>query len=307
MVLNGVVHQWQTWNNCGPATISMNLSYYGSAANQADAAKLLKPYRDDKNVSTAELAAYARSQGFEAIDRVGGDLELLQRLLSNGLPVIVEVWVEPEDNGGMGHYRLLTGYDQAGGYFIAEDSLHGSGVQVPMAEFDPFWEVFNRTYILAYPPEQAPLVQALLGEQMVDQHMYEQALATAQAAAQANPNNAYAWFNIGSNYARLGQPALAAGAFDQARRVGLPFRMLWYQFDMLEVYLAEGRYQDVIDLATATLQVTGGLEEMSYYRGLARQALGQVEDAAADFRSALDYNPLFTPAAEALAALEGTS
>lgn len=307
VALTGITHQWQTWNNCGPVTITMNLSYYGRSETQVEAAQFLKPNQEDKNVSPDELAAYARSLGFEAITRVGGNLELLKRLLSNGFPVIVEFWLNPEDNGGLGHYRLFTGYDEAGGYFVAEDSLNGSGIQVPMAEFDAFWQVFNRTYVVAYPPEQTALVHAIIGQEMIDQTMFERALATAQNEATSNPNNAYAWFNIGANYARLKQPELAASAFDQARRLGLPYRMLWYQFDIFQVYLAVGRYQDVIDLSTATLQATGGLEELYYYRGLARQALGQPEVAADDFRAALDYNPNFTPAAEALAALESSS
>lgn len=307
VTLTGVKHQWQSWNNCGPSTITMNLSFYGATVTQVEAAPALKPNRDDKNVSPEELAAYARSQGFEAVTRVGGDVELLKRLLSNRVPVIVETWLEPDDNGGMGHYRLFTGYDEAGAYFIADDSLRGAGAEVPIAELEPFWQVFNRTYLVVYPAEQAALVQVILGEAMLDRLMYERALATAQAEAQANPENGYAWFNIGTNYARLGEMTLAASAFDQARRVGLPFRMLWYQFDIFKAYLAEERYQDVIDLATATLEATNGLEEAYYYRGLALQATGQLDQAADDFRAALDYNPFFTPAQEALAALGGSS
>lgn len=238
--------------------------------------------------------------------RVGGDIELLKRLLSNGLPVIVESWLDPEDNGGMGHYRLFTGYSEVGQYFLAEDSLHGSGIQVPMVEFDPFWQVFNHTYVLVYPSDRTTLVHAILGTNMIDQSMFEHALITAQTEATNNPNNAYAWFNVGTNYARLGKPELAASAFDEARRMGLPYRMLWYQFDIMETYLAIGRHQEVISLSNAILQATGGLEELYYYRGLAWQASGQVESAAADFRTALQYNPAFSPAADALVAL-GTS
>jgi tetratricopeptide (TPR) repeat protein len=135
---------------------------------------------------------------------------------------------------------------------------------------------------------------------MLDEAMYHQALLTAQNEARANQADPYAWFNMGTNYAHLQQPELAASAFDQARRLGLPFRMLWYQFEIFQTYLAVGRYQDVIDLATATLQATGGLEELYYYRGLARQALGQADGAVADFQAALDYNPHFAPAARAL-------
>jgi hypothetical protein len=60
-----------------------------------------------------------------------------------------------------------------------------------------------------------------------------------------------------------------------------------------------GRYQDVLDLTEATLKGTGGLEEAYYYHGLALQATGQ-PGAEADFQAALAYNPLFTPAADAL-------
>lgn len=92
-LLGGFTHAWQTWNNCGPATLAMNLSYFGRSETQADAATVLKPDPDDKNVSPDEMVAYARSLGFEAIYRVGGDMELLKRLLSYGIPVITEVWL----------------------------------------------------------------------------------------------------------------------------------------------------------------------------------------------------------------------
>lgn len=295
--LSGFTHEWQSWNNCGPVTIAMNLSYYGRSETQVEAAQFLKPNEDDKNVNPAELAAYARSLGLEVFVGAGGDIPLLQQLLSNHLPVIVESWAEPEDRGGMGHYRLLTGYDREAAYFITQDSLHGPDVTISFAEFDSFWQVFNRKYILIYPPEQASLVHAILGSQAIKPQMRRDALETALAEARNKPNNAFAWFNIGTNYARLDEPVRAAAAFDEARRLGLPARMLWYQFEIFEVYLETGRNQEVIDLTTAILEATGGLEELYYYRGLARP---KPEAAVDDFRAALAYNPHFSPAAEAL-------
>jgi hypothetical protein len=58
---------------------------------------------------------------------------------------------------------------------------------------------------------------------------------------------------LGASLHHLGQEADAANAFDRARKIGLPWRMLWYQFDMFETYLSTGRYQDVLDLAGATV------------------------------------------------------
>jgi tetratricopeptide (TPR) repeat protein len=150
--------------------------------------------------------------------------------------------------------------------------------------------------VAVFPPDQAARAVEIAGATAAEPVMYEEALATAQAEARAEPDSPFAWFNVGTNYARLGETALAAGAFDEARRLGLPYRMLWYQFDIFEVYLAQGRYPELIELATAVLQATGGLEELYYYRGLAYQAQGQPEAAVADFEAALDYNPLFEPA-----------
>ena len=67
-----------------------------------------------------------------------------------------------------------------------------------------------------------------------------------------------------------------------------------------------GRYQEVIELATATLKATGGLEELYYYRGLAHQAINQPDAAAEDYRAALAYNPNFELAAQALGELTST-
>lgn len=302
--LTGVNHAWQLWNNCGPATIAMNLSYYGVDTNQRAAASTLKPNQDDKNVSPDELAAFARSQGFEAIVRIGGDVDLLQRLLANGFPVIVETWIEPEDRGGMGHYRLFTGYDAAVSAFYAQDSLHGPDTAVPIDDFENGWRVFNHTYVVIYRPQQANHVRALLGPAADGQTMLENVLATAREEATADPDDAHAWFNLGTAYFRLGDPQLAAAAFDEARRIGLPYRMLWYQFDIFEAYLAAGRYEDVAYLASATAYAAGGLEEAYYYQGLAYQALNQPDAAAEAFRDAIEYNPYFTPAAEARAEME---
>ncbi len=261
---------------------------------------MLKPNADDKNVNPEELAEYARAQGLEALVRLNGDISLLQTLLSNGFPVIVETWLEPEDRGGLGHYRLLSGYDRANGSFIAQDSLYGPDVRVQIDEFDGLWRVFNRKYLLLYSPEEELRLRAILGPAADDAQMLNATLQRAQAEAREDENDPYSWFNIGSSYVALGEMELAAGAFDEARRIGLPYRMLWYQFEPFQAYLATGRYAEVIDLATAVLEGTGGLEELYYYRGLARRAFGEEETAARDFEAALAYNPLFLPAARAL-------
>ena len=301
--LEGIRHQWQTWNNCGPATVTMATSFFGRRETQVEAARFLKPNEEDKNVSPHELVGYAKSLGLEAQSRVGGDLTRLKQLLAAKVPVIVEVWIAPAPNDWMGHYRLLVGYDDRAGQFIAYDSVTppGPNLSQPYARFDEDWRVFNRTYIPVYTKELAPTVEKILGPDLQDGVMYERALAAAQREVLMTPEDGFAWFNVGSSLAGLGRHAEAAAAFDKARALRLPFRLLWYQFAPFESYLAVGRSDDVLSLTAANLQRTVDLEESHFYRGRALQLQGKAADAKAAFQAALKANNKFAPAQQALA------
>jgi tetratricopeptide (TPR) repeat protein len=296
--LSGFNHQWQTWNNCGPATVTMNMSYFDRTETQVEAAQFLKPNKNDKNVNPQELAAYARTTGLEAIVRQGGSIEQVKQLLTNGLPVLAETWLV-HDGDGLGHYRLLTGYDDATGQFTTLDSLNGPDFTVDYAQFDADWRVFNRLYVIVYPPERADVVAAIIGPDMDDTRMYQRLADEAQAEIEANPADAIAHFNQGDALTRLGRFEQAATAFDQSRTLGLHWRRLWYQFTPFEAYYMTGRYQDVIDLTEATIEGTGGLEEAYYYLGLARLATAQT-GAKEAFQAAIAYNGNFAPAQRAL-------
>lgn len=313
VLLTGLRHEWQTWNNCGPATIAMNLSYFGSAIDQAQAGAVLRLSEDDKNVSPHELVAYAQSQGYMSQRMVNGSTDLARTLLSNGIPVLVETWHEDAPNDGMGHYRLLVGYDDALQQWTVYDSYDRTnlisaepygGLRFSYAEMDGLWKVFNRAFVLAYPPDRAPVVDAILAAYNESPAtMYAAAAAAAQADLGANPADAFAWFNLGSSLTAQGQYADAAAAFDQARSVGLPWRMLWYQFEIFDAYLATGRAQDVVALADSVNAVTTSIEEIHYWRGRALAQLGDTAGAALAIQQALVLNPSYLPAQEAAAAL----
>ena len=299
--LNGFNHQWQTWNNCGPATVTTYMSYFGLTETQAEAATFLKPNRNDKNVTPQELATYAYNQGFGVQVRYGGSINQLKAFLSNDIPVLLETWLV-HDGDGLGHYRLLTGFDDATGRFETADSLNGPNFGVSYEQLDADWRVFNRLYLVVYPWEKVDIVNSIIGDNLDDRLMFDRLLIEAQADLEANPNDARAQFNQGEALTRLGRPQEAVAAFDRARQLGLHWRRLWYQFTPFEAYYATGRYQDVLDLAEATLEGTGGLEEAYYYRGLALHATGRA-GAIESFEAALAYNANFKPAAEALAIL----
>lgn len=318
VALTGLRHEHQGWNNCGPATLTMLLSYWGGEQTQQDAAPTLKPDPDDKNVSPWEMESYVRDQGFEVITRVNGDIDRLKELLRAGFPIIAETWYVRDASDQLGHYRLIVGYDDAAQRFLTYDSLHGPDVPIDYRELDELWRVFNRLYLVVYTPERWDALAAILEPDLEDAAMYERALNVARSEAAAQPGEcvAYAdcadwvtfsWFNVGSALNALGRHQEAVTAYDTARRLGLHYRMLWYQFGPYESYYEVGRYDDVIALADATLATASNLEESYYWRGRARLAQGDVEAARSDFRRALRYHEGWSPALEALENLEGSS
>jgi tetratricopeptide (TPR) repeat protein len=300
-LLDNDCHEPQGWNNCGPATLAMALRFFGWAEDQHTVAAATKPDSDDKNVSPEEMVAYALSvEDTFALMGYATDIALLKTLLQAGYPVIVETWFIPEPDDEMGHYRLLTGYDETNEVFIAQDSYLGADQRLPFDELQSMWKVFNRVYVVVSPSQRAHELQVLLGHRVSPERMYRDALDRALAEIDADQEDRYAWFNAGTNYLGLGQYERAAAAYDQARLLKLPWRMLWYQFGPFEAYLRVGRYQEVIALADANLQTSTNLEESYYYRALARRALGDEEGARKDLETALRYNALYARAQEAL-------
>jgi tetratricopeptide (TPR) repeat protein len=317
VMLTGLRHEHQDWNNCGPATLAMALSYWGREETQDEVAPVLKPDPEDKNVSLWEMEAYVHGLGLGAIVRVGGSLRQIRALVRAGFPVIVETWYVRDAHDQLGHYRLVVGYDDAAGEFLTYDSLHGPDVTVGYREMDELWRVFNRTYLAVYAPERWEELAAVLGPDLDDAAMYERALEVARAEAVSPPDTcvAYAdcadwvtfsWFNVGSTMTSMGRHAEAVAAYDQARQLGLHYRMLWYQFGPYESYHAVGRYDDVVALADATLATANNLEESYYWRGMARLAQGDADGARADFEAALGYHENWPPAVIALAEMTDT-
>ncbi|HSB89748.1 MAG TPA: C39 family peptidase [Anaerolineales bacterium] len=310
--LHGTRHEYQKYNNCGPATLSMALSYWGWEGDQRPIAAYTKPNPRDKNVMPYELEAFVDNQTeLRALVRVGGDLDRLKSLIAAGFPVMVEKGFEgPGFDGWMGHYELLTGYDDGRGRFIAQDSYIGSDLPIPYAELESYWRAFNFTYIILYPPDRESDVLALLG---ADADEKTNIVAAAQKAsddifALEGRDQLFAWFNRGTNLVDEQDYAGAAAAYDEAFRIDAelaildpetrPWRILWYQTGPYWAYFYSGRYYDVINLATQTLGNMSEpiLEESYYWRGLARQAIGDADGAIADFRTALTYHDGFEPA-----------
>jgi tetratricopeptide (TPR) repeat protein len=306
--LNIVDGEYQTMNNCGPATLTNGLKYFGYQNDQKRAAAWLKPNPDDKNVTAAQMVEFVNTQVPElpvyALTRSGGSLALLKTLLYNNFPVIIEEGYDPEPDrlGWMSHFLLMIAYDDSVGVFTTHDSYDGMNLNYSYEHIDQFWRHFNRNYIVLYERSREAELLGLLGTDADVWQNHINSLEDARAEAVANPNDAYAWFNMGTNFVALGMFQEASVAFDQALQIGMPWRTLWYQYGPYEAYLQVGRYDNVIELARGILNDGGGqyVEETYYYAALAREGMGEIDRAIDNLRAAVNFNPNFTPAREAL-------
>jgi tetratricopeptide (TPR) repeat protein len=228
------------------------------------------------------------------------------------LPVLVEKGVHRDFTGvvsWMGHYEVVTGYDDARGVFITQDSYFTPDFEVAYDEFEKGWRSFNDTYLVIYPKDRENEVLALLGPQQAENTanlQYAAEKASDEIYSLADVDQFFAWYNRGTNLKDL-QDYGGGGRYDEAFAIYnqlpedksvRPYRILWYQTGPYYAYYYTGRYYDVISLASTALDAAldePALEESFYWRAMAKAALGDSAGAAEDFRQSLKYHPDFPP------------
>ncbi len=322
VLLTGVEPEAQKWNNCGPATLSMNLSFWRWAGNQDDAAEILKPNDRDKNVMPYEMVDFINEHtDLRAIVRMGGDLYTLKALIAAGIPVLVEKGFEPENlakEGWMGHYNLVIGYDDNERVFTTQDSYllallkpeeraSAPGFKVTYDEMASNWRAFNNIFIVVFAPEKENDVLNTLGgladETASYRTAYDRAVEESSTLTETR-DRYFAWYNAGTSLVKLQDYSGAAAAYDMAFLIyptiaepSRPYRMLWYQTGPYYAYYFTARYQDVITLATTTLDAMSEpiLEESYHWRAMAELQLGNNQAALKDFREAVSVHPRFMP------------
>jgi hypothetical protein len=307
-------HQHNRLNYCGPANLSMALTFWGWKGNRDVVGKEIKPDYRDKNVMPYEMVDFvgAHAEGLSALTRAGGDLDLLKHLVANGFPVVAEKGYYDFDYTGkmgwLGHYQFITGYDDPKGVLTVQDTYvqDGENYEIPYETFLEGWRSFNYVFVLVYPSDRNQEVYRLLGPWADASWANQRALevAISETNTLSGINRFFAWFNLGSSQVGLQQYADAARSYDHAFHLyaslpedGLrPYRMLWYQTGPYWAYYYTGRYQDVINLADTTLYETISepvLEESFYWRALAKAALGDTKGATEDLRTSVKLNPNF--------------
>ncbi|MFC1959985.1 tetratricopeptide repeat protein [Chloroflexota bacterium] len=303
--LDGMTLVWQEYNGCAAAALTMLLFYHGWDGTRDQVSRGIKPQSGDVSVRGIEMVRFVEAQGLKAVERTGGNLDVIRHLLAAGFPVLVENAYNPGGSDWMGHNRVIMGYDDAAAVVYTFDSVLGNGPDdtgraISFIDFYDLWQPFNHTYLVVYPPQYEPTIRQILGPQWNATANAAQALARAEQEIERNPDNAYAMFNLGTALLTLGRAEEAITAFERALDLGLPWRYLWYQFGPLQAYLQAERYENVIGLAEEILNTTRSVEEVYFYMGQAYTALGDSQRAATSFQRALAANPNYTEASLAL-------
>jgi tetratricopeptide (TPR) repeat protein len=238
--------------------------------------------------------------------RVGGDLERIKQLLAAGIPVMIEeafivdrqYW--SDDDLWAGHYLLITGYDDAEQVFTAHDTELGPNQRILYDVLDSNWQAFNRVYIMVYPSEMENTLINLLGDDWDADTNRQKALETAERETEEDPQNKFAWFNLGTNLTYFERYKEAADAYDTALSLKLPQRMLRYQFGPFISYFHSFRTDDLLALTKQALLITRTSEEAMLWRGWAFYREGDKGTALKYFRDALKINPNYEDASNAI-------
>jgi hypothetical protein len=305
--------QHNRYNFCGPANLSMSLTFWGWAGNRDTVGEYVKTNKDDKNVMPYELQDFVLTQttGYGALIRYGGDIGLLKKLVAAGFPVVTEKGYFTYDltgrYGWLGHYQFVTGYDEAKGVLVVQDTYvtKGENHEFPYTEFISGWRSFDYLFLIVYSLNREGELLALLGDYADADWSSRHALEIAQAeiSTLTGSDQFFAAFNAGTSHVYLKEYVDAAYAYDYAFQLYAtladddlrPYRTMWYQTGPYFAYYYSARYQDVIDLANVTFNTVGDdvLEESWYWRGMGELALGSTDAAIADFRESVRLHPGF--------------
>jgi len=148
-------YQAQTLENCGPASVAILLGYYNHRVTQEKVNQLLLPHS-----SPCEIAGYVSQYKLMARAYEPAHAEAIRRMLANGIPVIVAQRLEPGSD--ISHYRVVKGYDNVAGEFLADDPLQSKGPNLHIP-----YDIFVRMssfggFVSVYPPEKDALVRSLV-------------------------------------------------------------------------------------------------------------------------------------------------
>lgn len=144
-----------------------------------------------------------------------------------------------------------------------------------------------------------------LGEALLASGRVDEARRELSTAVRRRPSSAEAHDALGRFHNIVGEPAPAAEAFAEATRLGPEEPVFW---NNLGVALREGgRLEEAFGAFDEATRLAPSMPDPYWNRGLILARLGRFEEARHQYVLALEANPEFMPARQALAALPPAS
>jgi hypothetical protein len=301
-------HFYQTFNNCGPATLAMILNYYGINVDQKDLGLKLRPFQnpqgdnDDKHVGLDEMAYEAELKGFNTLYLPNGDIELIKKFIYKDIPVITVTWLNNKED--IGHYRAVRGYNDNLGILIQDDSYQGPNKEYKYQDFLDLWQPFNYKYLVVYPKDKQSIVEKIVGEENEPDVVWANALERAKKETLEQPDNAYPLFNQSVAQYYLGNFQESVDIYEDTKNE-LPGRMLWYQYEPIQAYVELKEYSTALGLIENILNNNNkAYSELYLERGNIYLAQGDKTKALTEYEKALNYNKNYRDAQLAIDKLD---
>lgn len=301
-------HVFQSFNNCGPASLSMTLAFYGIHVSQEELGEAIRPYQvingdnDDKSVTLDELAEKAKDYGFIPYHRPNGSIKIMEQFLAHGIPVITRTWLHKDED--IGHYRVVKGYDKTTQQVIQDDSFQGKNLWYSYTDFNDIWKKFNYEYLVLIPKEKEEAAKQILGDNYDEKKSWHNAVEVIKQEIAKDPTDIYNHFNLSVAYYHTGNYKESIAEYEKVADQ-LPFRTLWYQIEPIQSYYEVGNYDNVFAITDSILNNQNrAFSELYVLRGNIYNKQGNKEAAKAEYEKAVYYNKNLKEAQDALASIE---
>jgi hypothetical protein len=213
-------HIWQSLNNCGPAAVVMALSIYGIEGDQEVARLALRGPDVRRGMGPGPVDPWVNGlYGLRSVSRMNGTLELIKGFVASGFAPMVTQWMQDPTISRIAHWRTVRGYDDDLKVFYVNDPMLGANVALGYDWFNANWQPFGYRWMVLYRPDDAALVQQVVGPDWTESTMRDRFYARAKADAYAQDTSA-AWLTYGEAAYQDGWFAEAVMAFEHGMSLG---------------------------------------------------------------------------------------
>jgi tetratricopeptide (TPR) repeat protein len=137
-------------------------------------------------------------------------------------------------------------------------------------------------------------------QRLIAMGKFAEAAALLEPVVKATPEYFQAWYNLGVAYQQLKRLPDAEEAFGRA--VDLDSNV-WSRLALGKVCLLQGKIETSIPQFEAAVQIQPEIAEAQYFLGEAYRQTGRTKEARAQYQQALEADPGYSPATQALQVL----